>query len=339
MNEIEMNGGPFETAPATPERAADTTVRHAEAAQPRTAGPAKRRLPFLLRAPTYVLAAPFAVARALLRTGPAKRARREAMSALGAAFDTAFDTLFSSAFDALVAPALERLQYNATLKAFLRVTIHDQLGALDERMVAGLVQAQVEGLIARLNEDPALLHGLVQQLAESYLESLRREPAAANALVQQLAGEYLGDLHAQPEAVVELVRVVAARYIAHLSAQPELVDELVQAVGAQYIAHLDAHPELTDPLVEEVAARLIDRLRADPGALHALVEIVGDRYIAYLRTNPQGVQELLQGQSQTLANEIVGGVRDRSASADQTLENLVRSLLGGRSGRKQSSGL
>ncbi len=327
MSRIETPGGPPETDPEAADHGAESTQLQADALPAPPSGGGSRRRPFLVRASIYALAAPVALARVLLRSRPLRWAGQETMSVLGAVFDAA------------VTAALERLQNNAKLKAFIQTTIHDQIDGLDSRAVAGLVQSQAERLIAALTENPALLRQLVHNAADGYVESLRDDPALVNELVQHAAADYLAALRSRPETVDELIQVIAAQYIAHLYAHPAIVNELVQTVGAQYIAHLHAHPELTDPVVEQAAARLIDRLRADPGELHALIEVVGDRYIAYLRTSPQGVQELLQGQSQTLANEIMGEVRDRSASADQTLENLIRSILGGRPGRRQGSGL
>jgi hypothetical protein len=102
-----------------------------------------------------------------------------------------------------------------------------------------------------------------------------------------------------------LVTTLADRYVAALSARPELVAALVERAAGNYLAYLEQHPELLD----------------------GLVRAVGDRYMDHLHENPQNVQELLAGQSASMATEIVEEVRTRSTAADNLLEGFVRGLL------------
>lgn len=266
---------------------------------------ARRTLRIVFGVSSYALAIPFYLARRFVRSSPVQWASHEITSLLGLTFDTA------------VAIALTRLQDNPDLQSFVTTTIQRQLGPLgNDAAVAAIVQTQAERLVIALGQDPAPLLPLVQNVADNYIRSILADPTLVNDLVQSVAGDYLVDLQAHPNSM----------------------DDLVQALGDQYINYLHLHPETLDPFVEQVALRLMEQLRANPEELHGLVQEVGDSYIAYLRTSPEGVQELLQGHSQTLANRVVDEVRDRSETADQSLESLVRSILGGRFTRGPNRG-
>lgn len=274
--------------------------------RPERADPAARRtLRIVFGISSYALAIPFYLTRQLFQSSPVQWASHEIAGLLGLTFDTA------------IAIALTRLQNNPALQSFVTATIQHQLGPLsNDAAVAAIVQTQAERLVATLGQEPAPLLPLVQNVADHYIRSVLADPILVNDLVQSVAGDYLMDLQAHPDSM----------------------DDLVQALGNQYISYLHLHPETLDPFVEQVALRLIERLRANPEELHGLVQEVGDSYIAYLRTSPEGVQELLQGHSQNLANRVVDEVRDRSETADQSLESLVRSILGGRFTRGPSRG-
>lgn len=264
----------------------------------------RRTWAILLGVSSYALELPRFFAKPLLRNSLVQWTGQQAAYRLAALFDAA------------VALALARLQDSAALQSFVESTLEHQLGSPgNDRAITALVRAQVEQTIAAFTEDPALLHPLVQAAADAYLESLHDDPALVNAFVQRVATDYLTFLTVQPQAVHDLTQVAADAYLAHIR----------------------AHPEVADPLVEQAALRLLIQLHAEPEPLHRLVEIVGDRYITYLRANPEGVRAILQGQKETLTTEIMGEVRGRSASADQTLENLIRSLLGGGSRRGPGS--
>lgn len=85
----------------------------------------------------------------------------------------------------------------------------------------------------------------------------------------------------------------------------QTVDSLVQAVAANYLEYLNAHPE----------------------QIEALIRAQGDEYVNYLNKNPEMVQNLLTGQSTGLANELVEEIRERTVSADNVFETIVRSIL------------
>jgi hypothetical protein len=68
-------------------------------------------------------------------------------------------------------------------------------------------------------------------------------------------------------------------------------------------------------------------LAQDP-AIQQLIRQQGDAYIDYLNEHPDAVQNLIQGQSVSLASDVLDGVRERTVTADSLAESIVRGLLG-----------
>jgi hypothetical protein len=81
-------------------------------------------------------------------------------------------------------------------------------------------------------------------------------------------------------------------------------------------------------LVENAAGDYLAALEGDPQRLDGVVRSVGDRYLEYLNAEPDSVQQLLQGQSQNLADSVLNQVRERGAGGDYALEDALRKLLG-----------
>jgi hypothetical protein len=91
-------------------------------------------------------------------------------------------------------------------------------------------------------------------------------------------------------------------------------------------------PELAnDPaiaaLVRAQVNQVVPLLAQDP-AIQELIRQQGDAYIDYLNEHPDAVQNLIQGQSVSLASDVLDGVRERTVTADSLAESIVRGLLG-----------
>jgi hypothetical protein len=85
----------------------------------------------------------------------------------------------------------------------------------------------------------------------------------------------------------------------------EQVRRLIRAQVADYMVYLNEHPE----------------------QVQALIRSQGDAYIDYLNAHPAAVQTLLQGQSLSLAAQVRDEVRERTVTADDVVDMLVRRLL------------
>jgi hypothetical protein len=127
--------------------------------------------------------------------------------------------------------------------------------------------------------------------------------------------------------VAELIRLQAGAYLEYLTANPEILGPLVQEVAGEYLKYLTDNPEPLAPLVQEVAGDYIKYLELHPAQLDDLVRNVGDRYLEYLNEEPEQVQQLLAGQTMSISTEIIEEVRERSATADNVVENAVRKLF------------
>ncbi|MBK8051175.1 MAG: hypothetical protein IPK16_31180 [Anaerolineales bacterium] len=58
-----------------------------------------------------------------------------------------------------------------------------------------------------------------------------------------------------------------------------------------------------------------------------MVETTGDVYIERLNEKPESVQNLVAGQSVSMAGEIMDEVRERTVTGDSAVEMIVRSIL------------
>ena len=105
----------------------------------------------------------------------------------------------------------------------------------------------------------------------------------------------------------------------------ELTRRLMMIPVEEIVAYLRANPEL-EGLVQAQAQSLLDELADDP-SLSAVIRKQGDLYVDHLHDHPEAVQELVRGQSAGLAEEVANSVRQRTVSADELLERLVRTVL------------
>jgi hypothetical protein len=258
-------------------------------------GRVERGVTFALGLTSYALAVPFALVRPVTRT-----------EWFGSAVSTVL-TIPLASIDTVISVVLARLRQHPDLQLFVDAIADRLLNELQEsEVVAALVRAQADRYVAELTAKPETLDKLVSVVADRYIGYLQADPALVNRLVDTVAGEYL----------------------AELTTKPGTISPLVQAAADGYLAYLDANPEVLDAVVQETAKRIVVHLQGRPEMLDGLVQAVGDRYIDYLRDNPEGVQDLLHGQTQSMATGVVGEVRERSARIDQRLESVVRKALG-----------
>jgi hypothetical protein len=66
---------------------------------------------------------------------------------------------------------------------------------------------------------------------------------------------------------------------------------------------------------------------SDDEAVQLLIRAQGDTYISYLNANPGSVQNLVQGQSLTLASQMRDEVRERTVTGDSVVDTIVRNIL------------
>ncbi|NOX62451.1 MAG: hypothetical protein GXP42_10995 [Chloroflexi bacterium] len=84
---------------------------------------------------------------------------------------------------------------------------------------------------------------------------------------------------------------------------------------------------LTRAITEDAIAEIVQALAQDP-SIRMLVQVQGDTYIEYLQQeNPDAVQSLVQGQSLSMAGQLVEEVRERTVTGDSLIETLARALL------------
>lgn len=194
-------------------------------------------------------------------------------------------------------------------------------------MLADLIRTQVGMFLDYLVRNPDTLAPLVNAVAENYLLTLRQNPTLLRPLVRSIAGDYLNYLSHNPDELEGLVEGVAGGYLASLRRRPQTLDGLVQIIAGRYIESLGKDHEQLAPLVDVVAGDYLALLASEPERLDALVRKVGDRYLDYLNQEPEQVQELLAGQSQSLAAGVLNEVRERSATGDYAMESFFRRFL------------
>ncbi len=123
---------------------------------------------------------------------------------------------------------------------------------------------------------------------EQFIEKGRREEPYSKAMAQDLLPEIIDDTLVATSEHVDGVQV------------------LVRDQVSKYLAYAMEHPE----------------------ELEALVQLIGDRYLEYLKEeNPEALQEIIQGQSLSLAGEVTDELRARTVTADSIVEMFMRSLL------------
>ena len=62
--------------------------------------------------------------------------------------------------------------------------------------------------------------------------------------------------------------------------------------------------------------------------IQALIRQQGDIYIDYLNDHPDAVQNLVSGQSLSIAGQVMDEVRERTVTADTVAEMFARRILG-----------
>jgi uncharacterized RDD family membrane protein YckC len=82
----------------------------------------------------------------------------------------------------------------------------------------------------------------------------------------------------------------------------------------------------TERLVRRQAEALLAGMAEDP-QLGEVVRRQGDRYVDHLHEHPESVQDLVRGQSLSLAEEVANAVRERTTAFDALLERVVRAVL------------
>lgn len=190
---------------------------------------------------------------------------------------------------------------------------------LDALGVTQLVQRPVEALAQNVEETVTRLEekgreGLVQTglvtveaiggTVDAVIAYLTNNPKVEQLISAQI--ERVLPLLAENHAVMELVRRQVALILPTLQNEPA-IQELIRAQAASYLATLGT--------------------TLDP-ALQALIRQQGDAYIDYLNAHPAAVKTLVQGQSMSLANEVMNEVRERTVTADSVAEMIVRRVLG-----------
>lgn len=147
---------------------------------------------------------------------------------------------------------------------------------------------------------------------------------------------------------IEAIGGTVDAVVAYLTQNPK-VDALIAAQLEKLLPLLATHPAVEELVLKQVALAL-PKLKDDPAiqaliqaqattylnnlqstvdpALQALIRQQGDTYIDYLNAHPTAVQSLVQGQSMSLANDVMNEVRERTVTADSMTEMLVRKLLG-----------
>lgn len=149
------------------------------------------------------------------------------------------------------------------------VVIDDVLAYLGgNRQVEALVDNQVEVLLPKLAEDPAL-RSLVDLVVAYEVAQLTADPSAVNGLVERVVTDILPYLAENTAGLDPLVQRVAGNYLEYLRQHPEQVQALIQEQGDDYIAYLNKNPAqvqkliqgqslgMTEEIVEEVRERTV----------------------------------------------------------------------------------
>ncbi len=192
----------------------------------------------------------------------------------------------------------------------------DALESLVRLIVGGAIEAPAE-LVARLQqwEEQAAQTGDAHSLAPT--------PAATEQLRYALVGLALA-AHDQARSGASrfgrLVDVSAGRLLR--AARPLTGNPLMQPVQRRY-ENLIAEGETA-------VNRWIERGRAEEPRSRLVarqaVNLTIDEVIQHLAENPE-VRDLVTQQTYGIADEVVGGVRSRTVTADIVLERLARGLL------------
>lgn len=162
------------------------------------------------------------------------------------------------------------------------------------------------------------------------LEPVRRRAAVLAKQGEKTLDQWARSGYVEQEQGRTLAESITANVIdtvvAYL-ADNEAVAALIKAQAGLYVDYLNEHPEIVEGLVQKQVAEYLAYLHENPDIIANLIREQGDRYIDYLNENPESVQNLVQGQSLSMATGMMEEVRERGATADSSLEFLIRSLL------------
>lgn len=196
----------------------------------------------------------------------------------------------------------------------------DSLGVtqLVQRPMEALAQ-NVEGTVARLEEKGR------EGLAQTGLFTVEAIGGTVDAVVTYLADN---------PKVEQLISAQIEKVLPLLADHPA-VKELVHRQVVHILPALKDDPAIQELIRAQATAYLTSLQGALDPSLQALIRQQGDAYIDYLNAHPTAVQTLVQGQSMSLANDVMNEVRERTVTADSVAEMIIRRLLG----RKQRTDL
>lgn len=104
----------------------------------------------------------------------------------------------------------------------------------------------------------------------------------------------------------------------------ELLPDLISDAAIATSQRVDGIQEV----VRDQVSKYLTYAMENPDELEALVQLIGDHYLQYLKEeNPEALQEIVQGQSLSLASEITDELRARTVTADTVVEMFMRSIL------------
>ncbi len=190
---------------------------------------------------------------------------------------------------------------------------------LDVLGVSEFVRQPVEAVVTNVEERVAQLEekgraGLAQTSSftiqtisgtiDAIIEYLRTNPQV-DKLIHDKIDQVL-PLLANNVEVQKLVRKQVDAILPTLAGDPT-IQQLIQTQATLYLATLQGTLDAN---------------------LQGLIRQQGDAYIDYLNANPQSVKNLVQGQSMSLAGEVMDEVRERTVTADSVAEMIVRRILG-----------
>jgi hypothetical protein len=174
------------------------------------------------------------------------------------------------------------------------------------------------GLILGENAASYTITGLIDSVL-AYL----RDNQQVNELIDGQLARLLPVLSAHP-AVQELVRQQVQAILPQLGEDPA-IQALVRQQVLAILPWLGDEPAIQE-LVRQQVQKIVPQL-SDDEAVQLLIRAQGDTYISYLNANPGSVQNLVQGQSLTLASQMRDEVRERTVTGDSVVDTIVRNIL------------
>ena len=107
-----------------------------------------------------------------------------------------------------------------------------------------------------------------------------------------------------------------------------MAKDLIPEIIGDTLVGASEHVDGVQLLVRDQVSKYLAYVMENPEEMEALVQLIGDRYLEYLREeNPEAIQEIIHGQSLSLAGEITDELRARTVTADSVVEMFMRSLL------------